>query len=257
MWTRISFRFISTSAPIGCASRRPFDNPPGFAVWFFSPLSTSITRLPWQLNCSRSVNNSFRALIPLNERLTNDHFDVHLQLIIEIISAHSFGHIDACVRSTSRTTVLDRHIHIISRSENRLQWSQAGIHHGMIVSAVGIAKVRHVLLLACPQCRGNCVTKSLEEFRLTRENEAGVAGIEVTVAPTLFRVHQHDPTEIIRQPIRTRHLGHVSGYQPIRDQYSLIRSVAGTQFSIHARGSYYARRPQFQLFMPMEKHTLV
>eukprot|EP00116_Pleurobrachia_bachei_P018707 sb/3478969/ len=25
------------------------DNPPGFAGWFFSPLSTSITRLPWQL----------------------------------------------------------------------------------------------------------------------------------------------------------------------------------------------------------------
>eukprot|EP00116_Pleurobrachia_bachei_P008590 sb/3468852/ len=28
-----------------------------------------------------------------------------------------------------------------------------------------------------------------------------------------------------KQPIRTRYLGHVSGYQPIRDQYFLIRSV--------------------------------
>eukprot|EP00116_Pleurobrachia_bachei_P012572 sb/3472834/ len=27
------------------------------------------------------------------------------------------------------------------------------------------------------------------------------------------------------RPIRTRYLGHVNGYQPIRDQYSLIRSV--------------------------------
>ena len=28
-----------------------------------------------------------------------------------------------------------------------------------------------------------------------------------------------------KQPIRTRYLGHVTGYQPIRDQYFLIRSV--------------------------------
>eukprot|EP00116_Pleurobrachia_bachei_P018613 sb/3478875/ len=35
------------------------DNPPGFAGWFFSALSTPITRLPWQLNRSKSVNNSF------------------------------------------------------------------------------------------------------------------------------------------------------------------------------------------------------
>eukprot|EP00116_Pleurobrachia_bachei_P011385 sb/3471647/ len=29
-------------------------------------------------------------------------------------------------------------------------------------------------------------------------------------------------------PIRTRYLDHVTGYQPIRDQYFLIRSVSGT-----------------------------
>ena len=29
-----------------------------------------------------------------------------------------------------------------------------------------------------------------------------------------------------KQPIRTRYLGLVTGYQPIRDQYFLIRSVA-------------------------------
>ena len=29
----------------------------------------------------------------------------------------------------------------------------------------------------------------------------------------------------MKQPIRTHYLGHVTGYQPIRDQYLLIRSV--------------------------------
>eukprot|EP00116_Pleurobrachia_bachei_P016531 sb/3476793/ len=33
------------------------------------------------------------------------------------------------------------------------------------------------------------------------------------------------PTETIEQPIRTRYLGHVTGFQPIRDQYFLIWSV--------------------------------
>eukprot|EP00116_Pleurobrachia_bachei_P007467 sb/3467729/ len=34
-----------------------------------------------------------------------------------------------------------------------------------------------------------------------------------------------EPTETSKQPIRTRYLGHVIGYQPIRGQYFLIRSV--------------------------------
>ena len=34
-----------------------------------------------------------------------------------------------------------------------------------------------------------------------------------------------EPTESSKQPIRTRYLGHVTVYQPIRDQYFLIRSV--------------------------------
>eukprot|EP00116_Pleurobrachia_bachei_P008605 sb/3468867/ len=33
--------------------------------------------------------------------------------------------------------------------------------------------------------------------------------------------------KLCKQPIRTRYLGHVTGYQPIRDQYFLIRSVPG------------------------------
>eukprot|EP00116_Pleurobrachia_bachei_P012299 sb/3472561/ len=38
-------------------------------------------------------------------------------------------------------------------------------------------------------------------------------------------VTAHEPTETSKQPIRTRNLGHVTGYHPIRDQYFLIRSV--------------------------------
>eukprot|EP00116_Pleurobrachia_bachei_P012611 sb/3472873/ len=34
-----------------------------------------------------------------------------------------------------------------------------------------------------------------------------------------------EPTETSKQPIRTRYLGHVTGYQPIKRQYLLIRSV--------------------------------
>ena len=31
--------------------------------------------------------------------------------------------------------------------------------------------------------------------------------------------------EKLQQPIRTRYLRHVTGYQPVRDQYFLVRSV--------------------------------
>eukprot|EP00116_Pleurobrachia_bachei_P006988 sb/3467250/ len=36
---------------------------------------------------------------------------------------------------------------------------------------------------------------------------------------------EQEPTDSSKQPIRTRNLGHVTGYQPIRDQYFLIQSV--------------------------------
>eukprot|EP00116_Pleurobrachia_bachei_P018838 sb/3479100/ len=39
------------------------------------------------------------------------------------------------------------------------------------------------------------------------------------------------PADSIKQPIRTRYLGHVTVYQPIRDQYFLIRSVPSNYFS--------------------------
>eukprot|EP00116_Pleurobrachia_bachei_P003381 sb/3463643/ len=35
-----------------------------------------------------------------------------------------------------------------------------------------------------------------------------------------------EPTDTSKQQIKTRYLGHVAGYQPIRDQYFLIRSVS-------------------------------
>eukprot|EP00116_Pleurobrachia_bachei_P003812 sb/3464074/ len=39
--------------------------------------------------------------------------------------------------------------------------------------------------------------------------------------------NQYEPTEASKQPIRTRDLGHVTGYQPIRDQYFLNWSIPG------------------------------
>eukprot|EP00116_Pleurobrachia_bachei_P015534 sb/3475796/ len=41
-----------------------------------------------------------------------------------------------------------------------------------------------------------------------------------------------EPTETSKQPIRTRYLDHVTGYQPIREHYFLIRSI-------HARLEIY------------------
>eukprot|EP00116_Pleurobrachia_bachei_P015668 sb/3475930/ len=40
-------------------------------------------------------------------------------------------------------------------------------------------------------------------------------------------VGTEEPTDTGKQPIRIRYLSHVTGYQPIRDQYFLIRSVPG------------------------------
>ena len=55
-----------------------------------------------------------------------------------------------------------------------------------------------------------------------------------------------EPTDTSKQPIRTRYLGHVTGYQPIRDQYFLNRSVHAmslimntTKFRLHARSLHW------------------
>eukprot|EP00116_Pleurobrachia_bachei_P002225 sb/3462487/ len=51
-----------------------------------------------------------------------------------------------------------------------------------------------------------------------------------------------EPTETSKQPFRTRYLGHVTGYQPIRDQYFLIRSVPDHGRYSHAIGYYSTSR---------------
>eukprot|EP00116_Pleurobrachia_bachei_P000738 sb/3461000/ len=38
-------------------------------------------------------------------------------------------------------------------------------------------------------------------------------------------MNSQEPTDTSKQPIRTHYLGHMTGYQPIRDQYFLIRSI--------------------------------
>eukprot|EP00116_Pleurobrachia_bachei_P018792 sb/3479054/ len=48
----------------------------------------------------------------------------------------------------------------------------------------------------------------------------------VTMVTMLVLMNQ-EPTDTSKQPIRTRYLGQVTGYQPIRDQYFLIRPVPG------------------------------
>eukprot|EP00116_Pleurobrachia_bachei_P015562 sb/3475824/ len=45
---------------------------------------------------------------------------------------------------------------------------------------------------------------------------------------------KQEPTDTSKQPIKTRYLDHVTGYQPIRDQYFLIRSVPDIKHSLNA-----------------------
>eukprot|EP00116_Pleurobrachia_bachei_P007386 sb/3467648/ len=52
-----------------------------------------------------------------------------------------------------------------------------------------------------------------------------------------------EPTETSKQPIRTRYLGQVTGYQPIRDQYFMIRLVPATFPTTHMNKNTRAKRP--------------
>eukprot|EP00116_Pleurobrachia_bachei_P006505 sb/3466767/ len=56
-------------------------------------------------------------------------------------------------------------------------------------------------------------------------NKAIVVCGRETKKQTASKDHCQEPTDSSNQPIRTRCLGHVTGYQPIRDQYLLNRSV--------------------------------
>eukprot|EP00116_Pleurobrachia_bachei_P010248 sb/3470510/ len=73
-----------------------FDNPPGFAGWFLSPLSNNtvvmatelVTMATGMLKVIRKFQQTFtgssKRAPSRRYRLTNDYFDVHLQLIIEM-----------------------------------------------------------------------------------------------------------------------------------------------------------------------------
>ena len=47
----------------------------------------------------------------------------------------------------------------------------------------------------------------------------------------MLNVLTQESTKSSKQPIRTRYSGHVTSYQPIRDQYFLICSVPGSDSS--------------------------
>eukprot|EP00116_Pleurobrachia_bachei_P007519 sb/3467781/ len=55
---------------------------------------------------------------------------------------------------------------------------------------------------------------------------------------SLYTSLDQEPTDTSKQPIRTRYLGHVTGYQPIRDQHCLIWSDWVTSLSCSCILSY-------------------
>eukprot|EP00116_Pleurobrachia_bachei_P016786 sb/3477048/ len=56
-------------------------------------------------------------------------------------------------------------------------------------------------------------------------------------------------TDASKQPIRTSYLGHVTGYQPMRDQYFLIRSVPGIQDTLFRILSKFEIHFGFDIFV--------
>eukprot|EP00116_Pleurobrachia_bachei_P014571 sb/3474833/ len=76
----------------------------------------------------------------------------------------------------------------------------------------------HNIITQPPSIPGRCRSPSCAWSSLsgTRGNQS-------------YHCHQRQPREQIvntsKQPIRTRYLGHVTGYQPIRDQYYLVDHI--------------------------------
>eukprot|EP00116_Pleurobrachia_bachei_P009602 sb/3469864/ len=62
-----------------------------------------------------------------------------------------------------------------------------------------------------------------------------VVGRRVEIENLGGRGRDQEPTETSKQPIRTRYLGHVTGYQPTRGQYFLIRSVPAVSVKYNNR----------------------
>ena len=57
--------------------------------------------------------------------------------------------------------------------------------------------------------------------------------IKIFSRPKSFKFYNE--LRVFPQPIKTRYLGHVTGYQPIRDQYFLIWSVPDFKIYILSR----------------------
>eukprot|EP00116_Pleurobrachia_bachei_P009460 sb/3469722/ len=79
------------------------------------------------------------------------------------------------------------------------------------------------------ECNGvMLVTYTFDSCKITNSNWKGDTIGKIAFSPThdtasnFYREYEpapHEPTDTSKQPIRTRYLGHVTGYQPIRDQY--------------------------------------
>eukprot|EP00116_Pleurobrachia_bachei_P018045 sb/3478307/ len=65
-----------------------------------------------------------------------------------------------------------------------------------------------------------------------------VLGKRVLIGPA--ECTYQEPTEISKQQIRTRYLGHVTCYQPIRDQYFLIPNSPTHTDALHESEEYHA-----------------
>eukprot|EP00116_Pleurobrachia_bachei_P008340 sb/3468602/ len=73
---------------------------------------------------------------------------------------------------------------------------------------------------------------------LNRSVEAVIERSNVQITRIMSREvlsELEEPTDTSKQPIRTLYSGHVTGYQPIRDQYFLIRSVSSLHIIIEVK----------------------
>eukprot|EP00116_Pleurobrachia_bachei_P000586 sb/3460848/ len=85
---------------------------------------------------------------------------------------------------------------------------------------------------AIPTCYSSwcrvCLHKMTQVSGLIDNYQQGFFGLEC---------RKQEPTDTSKQPIETRYLGQVTGYQPIRDQYFLIWSVPGQGVSEFGEGT--------------------
>eukprot|EP00116_Pleurobrachia_bachei_P001032 sb/3461294/ len=91
-----------------------------------------------------------------------------------------------------------------------------------------VSGCQHDVIMVSWMCKGlegyrnAAVTSSLHDLDIHQLSDS--KNQEILVPDWL--ITSHESTEASRQPIRTRYLCHVTGYQPIRDHCFLIRSVS-------------------------------